>query len=328
MVSDTGEYIFFVPLRGVKLALCDMEYGDARLCHSLPESVLDSLLAEYTQLTRADTELSLEAQNNVITLYQQHVIAPLRNKTCLVYLLPSDTEEGGTALYERAKRAMDILWYGAAHLYQTGKESDFYIGLESDPITNSFSVIGLSRKTMGWRLSIQDDSHNDGLTIDFETFSLLLKTGMFHIAEVMKKDSPSQFEKVLFRGIHWLACACSQTHPETRLVNLITALEVLLGPDDREARITNIIAESTAMLLADSVEKRLGIKKQVKDYYDIRSRVVHGGVSQELSLDRLRNLTTLVANVIKALIFRKEDYQTKKAFLLWMDGIRLSASID
>jgi hypothetical protein len=62
--------------------------------------------------------------------------------------------------------------------------------------------------------------------------------------------------------------------PQFRLVETVTALEALLGT---ESEIAFRLAFRVAGLLADDDAERAALFKEVKAYYDLRSRLVHGG---------------------------------------------------
>jgi hypothetical protein len=77
---------------------------------------------------------------------------------------------------------------------------------------------------------------------------------------------------------------------DTRLVDAITAAEALLGTGT-ELRFR--LSFRVAAILGNNHEDRADIFKQMRDYYDIRSAVVHGGTLSNRQREQLANQRTV-----------------------------------
>lgn len=118
------------------------------------------------------------------------------------------------------------------------------------------------------------------------------------------------------------------TAMDTKLVDSITALEAVLGT---ESEITFKLSFRVASLLASTDEQRATLLKDVKGFYDTRSRIVHGdrlGKKHSASLaavDDLRNIVrTLLCSFVR---FAADDARSvgKKFFAEELDAVLVSA---
>lgn len=86
---------------------------------------------------------------------------------------------------------------------------------------------------------------------------------------------------------------------ETRLVDNVTALEALMGTS---TEISFRLAFRVAQVLGDDDEGRVAVFKQMRDYYDTRSRAVHGGTLKQKHHERLQDYETLRGMVRRLLV--------------------------
>ena len=64
--------------------------------------------------------------------------------------------------------------------------------------------------------------------------------------------------------------------PAQAYLSLTTVLESILTTDDEKTEITHRLAERVAALLTRNGEERVRIYRQVKELYNIRSKLIHG----------------------------------------------------
>jgi hypothetical protein len=89
-------------------------------------------------------------------------------------------------------------------------------------------------------------------------------------------------------------------YPDSQLVDAITALEALIGIST-ELRFR--IAFRVAGLLAESHTERVALLQAMKEFYDTRSSVVHGGrlnAKQRARLEHFEELRAIVRRLLKA----------------------------
>jgi len=92
------------------------------------------------------------------------------------------------------------------------------------------------------------------------------------------------------------------TAQDSRLLDCVTALEALLGAD---SEIAFKLSFRVASILADTDEERTNLMKSLKDFYDTRSRVVHGGTLQpkhQALLEHVDELRVILKRLLVAFI--------------------------
>jgi hypothetical protein len=92
------------------------------------------------------------------------------------------------------------------------------------------------------------------------------------------------------------------TAQDSQLLDCVTALEALLGADNE---IAFKLSFRIASILADTDKERSNLLKLLKDFYDTRSRVIHGDNLKEKHqalLPRVDELRTIVRRLLAAFI--------------------------
>jgi hypothetical protein len=109
--------------------------------------------------------------------------------------------------------------------------------------------------------------------------------------------------------------------PDTQIIDAVTALEALLGT---ETEIAFRLSFRVASLLASSHEDRGTLFKLMRDFYDTRSKIVHGASlreKQQRLLHRMDELRSVVRQLIRSFVSfahaPTEGYD--RAF--WRDGL-------
>jgi Apea-like HEPN len=92
------------------------------------------------------------------------------------------------------------------------------------------------------------------------------------------------------------------TAQDSQLLDCVTALEALLGADNE---ITFKLSFRVASILAESDEERTNLLKVLKDFYDTRSKVIHGAslkAKHQTLLQRVEELRNIVRRLLIAFI--------------------------
>ena len=84
-----------------------------------------------------------------------------------------------------------------------------------------------------------------------------------------------------------LSAAQTRSDPSDRLVDSVIAWENLFGTTEGEPRLR--ISSAMAWLLADSAPDRIDLQLEIKQLYDDRSKIVHGGTFNETAISEKAN---------------------------------------
>jgi hypothetical protein len=122
------------------------------------------------------------------------------------------------------------------------------------------------------------------------------------LSSISQKEKPTRLEQKIMQAIQVFWLSRLSTRTEIRFLILISAFEsLLLTPSDKDY-LGLKLAEKTAFLLENAVEKRIRLFKLMKRYYGIRSALVHEGVNKITEAD-----DRTAENIFKNLVFKVLD---------------------
>ena len=116
---------------------------------------------------------------------------------------------------------------------------------------------------------------------------------------------------------------------DAQLLDAITALEALIGMD---AELSFRLASRVAGLLASDHKERVRLFKLMREFYDTRSKIVHGGTLKPAHQQHLANveeLRSLVRRLLKSFVtfaVKPPDGYSKKFFKEQLDAALLDAT--
>jgi hypothetical protein len=79
------------------------------------------------------------------------------------------------------------------------------------------------------------------------------------------------------QGLGWLTRGRQAEDRAERLLYFFTAIESLLSNDDKTAPVVQTISRHAAVVLTDGIKERVGLSKEIKKLYSLRSALVHSG---------------------------------------------------
>ncbi len=108
--------------------------------------------------------------------------------------------------------------------------------------------------------------------LDQKLYAQLKNAG---IEELTKQ---TQISSVVKECLYWFGLGLDEKYPAARLINFVTVLESTLKRKEETTELRKTVSERGAILLYEKFEQRKEALKQLKEIYDIRSKVVHTGV--------------------------------------------------
>lgn len=130
-------------------------------------------------------------------------------------------------------------------------------------------------------------------------------------------DNPYEIDKKIFNALSWYSESLENFIVYHKIVGLITSLETLLTGRKMAENITDkgiseLFAERGAIIMCDSYEKRIEMRKKLKEMYSLRSEIVHGsGRTLDATKERLLEIQSLAAQVIVQVIKLTKDKNIK-----------------
>lgn len=154
----------------------------------------------------------------------------------------------------------------------------------------------------------------------------LKKIGLPLMGDILAKeeDDRAPLENSCVNAITWISRALEDDVADSRFLKLCIAMEsLLLRRSDQPFR--QIMAERVAFLLGQGLAGRLGIVRDVKKIYDVRSAIAHEGHSPVLEewLGKTEFYSThTVLGFIQ--LMRKQGWSSVDDFINWLDKLKFA----
>lgn len=145
------------------------------------------------------------------------------------------------------------------------------------------------------------------------------------ISELRKTNNIS---KVVKDCLYWFGLGLDEEYPSAKLLDFVMVLESALKRKDEKTELRKAVSERGAILLYDKFKERKEAVKQLKDIYDVRSKVVHTGT---LVGDKdVVSLSDAYARavLIKLIKMSKRFNGNFDGFITYLDDMKLKGEIN
>jgi len=239
----------------------------------------------------------------------------------------------GEATYSAARRelrlTMDVInFYSEILISRPGLGAQLYFVGELQP-TNEFLLAYETHRS-----SYYQTSRNVGpfvlLSLKGIESSRAEKLGFYRIGEILAKDDRSPIEERILASVQWAGRAAvkQQQRPEEAFLHYAIALETIMLGRQQDVELAYRLSMRTALLAGETPEKRAEIKKEVRDLYGIRSKIVHSGHYEVTDADvgKIRELTIIC--IMRILTEKPFTSMTKEQEIdNWFDQAMLSGRL-
>lgn len=90
---------------------------------------------------------------------------------------------------------------------------------------------------------------------------------------------PDRERTKITNAIHWRVQSLADRSFTSSVVKLSIAIDAFLGDSDHERGLKNTIADRLSYLLGKNMAHRSEIAKKVREFYSLRSKIIHGDVT-------------------------------------------------
>jgi len=320
LVNYNQEQIVLVPLSGIVMQLDSIQLGKVTI-YTITKERAEELFAKIETIILS-TRHTEEEKQQMIQTEREYFLRGIQNNVCAELRMIAEPGRAQERAEEETRRALEILRYSISSLYP-------------DNCRISVSLMGEITSTPRWTPVISSDcksftwnSQVIGPLTPFELrddkINKMERIGASKLSDILAKPEKqlTDFEKTLLRALHWFSSSLTQDEIENQLLNMITCLEALLTPRDRNP-IGTAIAEGVAILTTTGFENRIILKKKVQKIYSLRSAVSHGWKKEIFESD-VKELREISKTLIKTMIERKNEFKSQKDILDWIEKQRLS----
>lgn len=132
-----------------------------------------------------------------------------------------------------------------------------------------------------------------------------------------KYTSKNMLDRAILAN-YWVSKLRENIKPYDRLIFLVTALEALISQNENELNYR--ISHRTATLLGETELEKSTIFQSIKEYYNLRSKIVHGTPQEEVKFYETWYLQEIVRSLILKFISLYENgFKDSQKFLKQLD---------
>jgi len=318
--SYSREHKALVPLDGIRLEVRSLKIGNVTL-RTFSENTLRNEVAKVRRVIQT-TPYSKETQAEILTERIEY-LQQLRGKVVAQYSVIAEPKRASERAEDETRRIIDLLRFAIPALYND--DLNVTVGLDGDISNSTYRIIPVSSaEIQSVHLYFARRGSLSHLEINKKNIKKMEAIGIFQASSFLANPANqiSNFEETILQGLHWFATAMTQSENANKLLNMMTVLETFLTPRDNNP-IGTAIAEGVAIIRGKSLADRKKIKTTIKDFYQKRSGLSHGGRKAVLDQEIVR-LRYIVGSTIVWMIKNKGKFQTQKDLLNWIEDKKLS----
>lgn len=271
------EQTIFIPLSGIKVESEVFEMGQIQIRRITPE-----FLQTNIDIAKAIIDLSTNAtsdkeyfKNEVDENIREAFVPP---GAVAEYKIIARPDRAFEIARNKVSRVLDVLRCSIPLLHH--RSDNVKVGFIGEANITFRAAFAIDSVKQGFNLDHSRSGPYRPLVLNERTYKTMEQHGLIYAVSLFEKpeDQLSKIEEAYVRAMHWLSDAERQVELENKVLSLVTCLETFFTPSrDSGLPISNTVAESIALLAETELEKRRHLKKMVKNLYNLRSRVSHGG---------------------------------------------------
>lgn len=290
-----------------------LKLGSVEIFHCNNEKFDEMLRLGQFELKANDDKSKKEVKD-----YTDELRTKLVGKALMRYEVCAEPVKSNELAIEEARRVIDLLRYTARSIEGT----NFRIGFEGENNGNPNFI--LSKNFMGSFPNTSKEFRLDGEAVD-----LMRALGVFELSELILKpiDSLTEIEDSILSAVRWFASAVNQTEENVSFLHYVICLESLFTSVDKSMPIASAISDSVAFLCADSKQKRVEIKREIKELYDLRSTIAHGG-KHAVPAPKLDRVALAAQASIGKILKNKDHLKTKMDLAAYVDDLKYFGRAD
>lgn len=320
--SFSGSQFVIVPVEGLILEKELFDLGNVVFRQSTPAAIQD-IVSRAAAIIRTSLGSPEELESQV-ELLCGNIKERIGGFPCYAtYEVEAEPIRARERAAEEVDRALDLLRFATPYILP---HRDLVgVGLPGS-IARAFTTT-LTFSSDG---GLTSNPENRGSYIPFnlssEVGKKLADIKILELSDLLRKKSPTDLERRILAGVRWCSRAQTQSQVEFRVLCLMTSLECILNSRQRPIRMG--VSEGVALLIgAESLESRVDLRDFIRDMYDDRSAISHGG-HPEISEQRVRRLCTISGQIIYRTLDLRSRFTTQKRLDIWLDESRLGLQAD
>ncbi len=217
--------------------------------------------------------------------------------------------------YELVEKSLDVLRLYVPLNVHSMKS---YCGVLGDLAPTKSTILYYDQKTFSFHEEFK------GFLAPFEVteaYIKIMEEKEFSVINKILNNKRNNFENSLLTAIHWFGKSIKNVEDKDRFIYFCVALETLLIKNKDES-IVSSLRERVAFVLEKDKERRILLSKIIRDLYDLRSKIIHKGLSQIPQKDMIQ-LHMITQQLILKLINGK-IYENRDKFFGYLEELKYS----
>lgn len=305
-------YDVYLPLDNIQMVYDRLVFGKTTLIKMNPAH-FDEHVHQFTVAIADKVECE-----HMMKHWQRDALPLLQNRVAAVYTISAESERAHELAEAEWYRFVDILRYFIFVTYK--KQYYIDVGLCGDIRYGIGTAVLLPSKHDTFQIKKSLKSPQP-LLIGPEIESMMRQCGVFVLAELLNPEAKTAFSNTLLSGIHWVANALMQSEPANEYLSLVSCLETFLTRSRGDlGSIGNAVSSGVGWVLGHDSADRLALHKEVKNIYDKRSTISHGGKQEDIA-NLLPRLREIVSEFILQMVLRHDEFSIsgKQGLFDWID---------
>lgn len=142
---------------------------------------------------------------------------------------------------------------------------------------------------------------------------------------ITKKEN--KLQQKIIDAVEWCGRASVESDDSKAVLQYIISIEALLHTEESspiKPSIISLLSDMVAFLLGDTYEQRISYKNYVRELYDVRSTISHGGSKLNVSTINLHTALILCHKIIRKIITTEpyRSFQTKKDLCICLGNLK------
>ena len=322
---DDGQFVC-VSVAGVQLDISQLDVG-AVVFYPASSSGFSRITDHYEKRNEEEGLPQMTAEERELLSQQlcHHLGSPSDGASIATYFVVAEPRRAIQRALSEINRALDAVIFSWAGSVAYDEAADARPRVNQRPDGSLSTPISLSRSGLFFEKS-SPPAHIP-IVVNRQTQGVMVGNGLATLSDLLRKQRRTDLEEAIIRAAHWVSSAQEQVELENRLLNLVTALEVLLSPSNQQS-LSQSISEATALLILDDIEKRSDMKKLITDFYGKRSKVSHGSKKGKvIELSEVRHLRLIVLQVIQEVMRWKDHLEeaSPTGLQTWLNQAKLDS---
>src|SRR5687767_5336762 len=242
-----------------------------------------------------------------------HVKKSFRDCALAVYTsnIDDDDKAARKDAQKNVERCLNVLRF---YLSRTMMPVDpifhnMFMAMEGSAYTGLTAALGIRRDGSTHTQSART-GYVQSYEVTAETMRKIKRLNLDKLNKILLKPEERRrtFENVLLTSIDFYGNGMNEYNFRNRFLSFIISLEILLLVEKEGGA---ALAERTARILGPDLEARQRVKKTINKLYDIRSKIVHKGKDDKVTLQNIRLLSSIVFEIIVKLIAYSSKFTDK-----------------